>query len=472
MCHVAAEMERQGFEVPLLIGGATTSRVHTAVKIHPNYQRGQAVYVNDASRAVGVAQALMSAENKAGYVSELRGEYSKLAAAHARAQADKQRMSLGRRARQCAQARLVGRLCCRRSRRFLGTQGAGRLSGRRIDRLHRLDAVLSDLGIAGQIPRHSRRCEIRAGRALAVRRRARHARQDRGRALVHGQRGGRLLAGEQRGRRHPGVRRRGAQRADRHAAHAAPAAHQARGPLQPGALPISLRRATAGSPTISAPSPSPPASARTRWPTASSAPTTTTPPSWSRRWPIGWPKRFAERLHQRVRKEFWGYAPDEALTSDRTDRREISRHPPGARLSGAARPHRERRRCSSCCEAERDRRQADRKLRDVAGRFGVRALFQPSRRAPISASARSSATRSRITPSARAGAIVECEKLAGADPQLRCAHGEADRGGVITDCRCRNPTPRAPETIARSMRFEPAAGISLHRLWDRACRPA
>ena len=45
-------MERQGFEVPLLIGGATTSRVHTAVKIHPNYKRGQAVYVNDASRAV------------------------------------------------------------------------------------------------------------------------------------------------------------------------------------------------------------------------------------------------------------------------------------------------------------------------------------------------------------------------------------------------------------------------------------
>ena len=55
MCHVAAEMERQGFDLPLLIGGATTSRVHTAVKIHPNYRRGQTVYVTDASRAVGVA---------------------------------------------------------------------------------------------------------------------------------------------------------------------------------------------------------------------------------------------------------------------------------------------------------------------------------------------------------------------------------------------------------------------------------
>ena len=60
MCHVAAEMERQNFDLPLLIGGATTSRVHTAVKIDPNYRRGQTVYVNDASRAVGVASALMS----------------------------------------------------------------------------------------------------------------------------------------------------------------------------------------------------------------------------------------------------------------------------------------------------------------------------------------------------------------------------------------------------------------------------
>ena len=55
MCFVAAEMEREGFELPLLIGGATTSRVHTAVKIHPNYTNGQTVYVTDASRAVGVA---------------------------------------------------------------------------------------------------------------------------------------------------------------------------------------------------------------------------------------------------------------------------------------------------------------------------------------------------------------------------------------------------------------------------------
>jgi len=94
MCLVASEMERQGFSMPLLIGGATTSRVHTAVKIHPNYSSGQAVYVNDASRAVGVAQALMSASARVGYIDDTRAEYAKIAAAHARAQDDKARLPL------------------------------------------------------------------------------------------------------------------------------------------------------------------------------------------------------------------------------------------------------------------------------------------------------------------------------------------------------------------------------------------
>ena len=94
MCHVAAEMERQGFELPLLIGGATTSRVHTAVKIHPNYRRGQAVYVTDASRAVGVVGNLMSAQARPGYVENVRTEYARIAAAHARGEEGKQRLSL------------------------------------------------------------------------------------------------------------------------------------------------------------------------------------------------------------------------------------------------------------------------------------------------------------------------------------------------------------------------------------------
>ena len=96
MCFVAAEMEREGFSLPLLIGGATTSRVHTAVKIHPNYSRGQTVYVTDASRAVGVVSSLLSADSRDQYVENVRAEYGKVAEAHRRAESDKQRLSLAR----------------------------------------------------------------------------------------------------------------------------------------------------------------------------------------------------------------------------------------------------------------------------------------------------------------------------------------------------------------------------------------
>ena len=96
MANVASEMEREGFDIPLLIGGATTSRVHTAVKIHPNYNKGQAVYVNDASRAVGVVSSLMSNDMKDEYISTLQAEYRKVADAHARSEIDKQRLPLER----------------------------------------------------------------------------------------------------------------------------------------------------------------------------------------------------------------------------------------------------------------------------------------------------------------------------------------------------------------------------------------
>jgi 5-methyltetrahydrofolate--homocysteine methyltransferase len=94
MCHVAAEMERQGFAVPLLIGGATTSRVHTAVKIDPQYRAGQAIYVSDASRAVGVVSSLLSATSRGPYLAEIRADYAKIAAAHRRQQDDRHRLSL------------------------------------------------------------------------------------------------------------------------------------------------------------------------------------------------------------------------------------------------------------------------------------------------------------------------------------------------------------------------------------------
>ncbi|MFL6818808.1 MAG: methionine synthase [Bradyrhizobium sp.] len=94
MSFMAGELERQGLSVPLLIGGATTSRVHTAVKIDPNYRTGPVVHVNDASRAVGVASALLAPERREAYAAEVRADYAKISAAHFRAQADKKRLKL------------------------------------------------------------------------------------------------------------------------------------------------------------------------------------------------------------------------------------------------------------------------------------------------------------------------------------------------------------------------------------------
>ena len=80
MVHVAAEMEREGFDLPLMIGGATTSRLHTALKIDPKYKRGPVVHVLDASKAVGVASQLLSEDkDKRGvFVQEVRDNYEQM----------------------------------------------------------------------------------------------------------------------------------------------------------------------------------------------------------------------------------------------------------------------------------------------------------------------------------------------------------------------------------------------------------
>jgi 5-methyltetrahydrofolate--homocysteine methyltransferase len=94
MCFVAAEMEREGFACPLLIGGATTSKVHTAVKVSPNYQKGQAVYVLDASRAVGVVSNLLSETEKEPFVQNIKTEYAKVRENHLAHEARKQRITI------------------------------------------------------------------------------------------------------------------------------------------------------------------------------------------------------------------------------------------------------------------------------------------------------------------------------------------------------------------------------------------
>ena len=88
MVFVAKEMERQGFTIPLLIGGATTSRIHTAVKIDPNYS-GPVVHVLDASRSVPVAGSLISKETHDGFLKNIKEEYAKLREDHAGRKKDK-----------------------------------------------------------------------------------------------------------------------------------------------------------------------------------------------------------------------------------------------------------------------------------------------------------------------------------------------------------------------------------------------
>ncbi|MGX5724689.1 methionine synthase [Metapseudomonas otitidis] len=78
MVHVAREMQRQGFQLPLMIGGATTSKAHTAVKIEPQYSNDAVVYVTDASRAVGVATSLLSKELKPEFVEKTRADYAEV----------------------------------------------------------------------------------------------------------------------------------------------------------------------------------------------------------------------------------------------------------------------------------------------------------------------------------------------------------------------------------------------------------
>ena len=94
MVFVAGEMERRGFSIPLLIGGATTSRTHTAVKIEPSYKRGSTTYVLDASRAVGVVSGLLSPSEKDRLQAETRADYIRVREQFARGQEAKTRASL------------------------------------------------------------------------------------------------------------------------------------------------------------------------------------------------------------------------------------------------------------------------------------------------------------------------------------------------------------------------------------------
>ena len=223
---------------------------------------------------------------------------------------------------------------------FLGTRDLRDLRPRRARPLHRLDAVLPDLGAEGPLPDDPRRRGAGPGRAPALRRRPGDARRRSSPSSWFRPRGVvgfwpanavgddiRLFTDESR-----------TQRA-RDLLHPAPAARQARRPAERGAR--RLRRAARARPTTSAASSSPPASRRSRSPSASSGPTTTIPRSWSRRSPTASPRPSPSGCTSASAASSGATPPDEAFTPDELIARALPRHPPGARLSGAARPHRE-----------------------------------------------------------------------------------------------------------------------------------
>ena len=173
MVHVASEMQRQEFGLPLLIGGATTSPAHTAVKIEPQYE-GPVIYVKDASRSVGVAQALIEPTTRDALVEKTRRDNAR------------------RREQHAGKKRLAPQLSIEEARRrrhtidwqsYVPPQPA--FTGQRVfdevrpggpARLHRLDAFFQRLGISRQVPGNSEGSDRRRGRECAARRCPSHAR--------------------------------------------------------------------------------------------------------------------------------------------------------------------------------------------------------------------------------------------------------------------------------------------------------
>ena len=188
MVNFAAEMERQGLDIPLMIGGATTSRAHTAVKVDKKYH-GPVIWVKDASRSVPVVAALLSDEQRPALLAEVQTDYDSLRERYAArsdakvilpiaaARADRTPDRLdGLPAAAAAPDRAAGpRRAHRRPPAALARrvrQDVPRLLAGRAARVHRLAAVLQRLGDEGQVPRHPQQPGVGRGRPQALGRRA------------------------------------------------------------------------------------------------------------------------------------------------------------------------------------------------------------------------------------------------------------------------------------------------------------
>ena len=436
MCHVAAEMEREGFALPLLIGGATTSRVHTAVKIHPNYRRGQTVYVTDASRAVGVVSQLMSKQAQGPFVSDVRAEYAKIAAAHARGEENKRRLSL---ADARKNALRFDWSAYRPTRpRFTGTRIFDNYPVAELIDYIDWSPFFSTWELTGKFPailddeKFGEAARSLYDDATAMLKKIVDENWFKAAAIVGfwpaQSQGDDILVGND------DVLHTLRQQLARREGRANVALADFIAPKESGVqdyIGAFVVTAGIGEDVIA-----------DRFKHANDDYSSIMVKALADRLA----EAFAERMHQRVRKEFWGYAADEKFSHARTGRGKISRHPAGARLPGAAGPHREGHAVPAARRGAR-RREAHRELRDVAGRVGIGTLFQP----PGSALLRRRQDRARPDRGLRAPQGLErggSRALAGADPQLRCAGDGAGSGGVeITDLMVRSP---------------PKAGVSNH----------
>jgi 5-methyltetrahydrofolate--homocysteine methyltransferase len=323
MAHVAHEMQRLGMTQPLLIGGATTSRVHTAVKIAPNYN-GITVYVPDASRAVGVASNLVSDDLRAAYVSEIAADYEKIRVQHAGKKAPPLISIAAARANSFkpdwARYRTAGSDGARASR-------AAQRRSRRARALHRLGAVLSGVGALGAVSGDPRRPGRRRGRAHRLRRRTGDAEAHRRGTLAHRKRRDRAASGQRGGRRHRDVRRRVAQPCCADVAQPAPAE---RAPAREAELlPRRFRRAKgSGVNDMSALFAVTSGLGIEKKVREFEAAKDDYSAIMLKALADRLAEAFAEWLHMKVRRELWGLRERRDARAFRDDSRGVPRHPP------------------------------------------------------------------------------------------------------------------------------------------------
>ena len=373
MSHVAAEMQRLGFNgeaIPLLIGGATTSRAHTAIKIAPNYA-GPVVYVPDASRAVGVVTKLLSIDQAAGFKAEVAADYDKVRAQHANKKG----------------VALVA-LADARANRFVWNDDpnyrpcAPTKPGLHVLRDIDLKALADyiDWGpffqtwdLAGPYPKILQDAVVgEAARAVFADGQAMLA-QLIAEKWITRQRGFRPLSGQRRRRRHRVLRRRIAVAQIDELAQSAPATRAPRPASRITASPTSSRRAS----TLAAPTTGSAAFAVSTGAGIESklAEFAATHDDYRAIMLKSLADRLAEAcaewLHARVRRDDWGYAADETLGQDALIREEYRGIRPAPGLSGVPRPHCQGRAVRAARRAGQRRNDAHRIVRHESGGFGL-----------------------------------------------------------------------------------------------------